>query len=306
MTSFFNDLKSEITDKRIIFLDNDTTNAILPPSFRKTRITLNMTLCAGDGVQFNGNNEVTDIEWFTRRIEGYGRNEKPTHIFCTTVNYNEEGLKKNIAYLESKPSLDILLLLYDDTNDAYLDALVRLFTNKINNIFEDFCCYCKKLNLYVLYNILKHNGTYKFDGVGQAIKLKNDWIDNYFSLYQEYTQYFTIDLKKNIITKNNGDEIIYNINKNNYFFQKINEHYKINKINEHELERERIRLNELNEKYRKEYKFKKGITSHISCKCNSNCKLLGKNGVCDENICYFDANANNKRLANSLSSIYKK
>jgi len=82
---------------------------------------------------------------------------------------------------------------------------MRLFNNKINNIFEDISCYGKKLNLEVLYHILKDNGTYHFFPINE---LKQNWMNNYFRSYQQYTEYFTIDFVQNKIVKNNGNKII--------------------------------------------------------------------------------------------------
>jgi len=111
MNFVFNKLKTIISDPRIIFLDTDAklpsfinnlNKSMISPSMRNiiqnmpkevqnemyALYQVNMTLCAGDGMQFGKINgierKITDIEWFTRNIIGHKRNEKKTYIFCTT------------------------------------------------------------------------------------------------------------------------------------------------------------------------------------------------------------------------------
>ena len=182
-------------DERIIDLDSD--NLVLPEWFSELEEPINLLICGGDG-EHDG---VTDIEYFTTGVKTVvGRPPQKITIFMTTTTYNEDGLQRNKDYLKSKPTLRVLLLIYNDKeqfinnerkkqylkhNDfdktyaydrnkydidstgnklsyfKYQKSLTQLFNRRIDNIYEDFACYAPTLDLITLYHILKPNiGTY--------------------------------------------------------------------------------------------------------------------------------------------------
>jgi hypothetical protein len=197
-------------DNRIIDLDLD--NPILPDFFRKLRDPINMTLCAGDGVEMtqdeNGvQKQMTNIEWFVTGHEGHDRENKPTTIFVTTKNWCKSSLEANKEYLRSRPDLQVILLVYDDKNPRrWKENLVRLFPNLIDNIYEDVGCYCDALDLRTLNEILRENGTYQFHYTPPKIKL---FLSELFN-YEAYFRYFTINLQLPFtIIKDNGDTLIF-------------------------------------------------------------------------------------------------
>ena len=65
-------------EKRIINLTMPLSETYIPWPDEP----LHMTLCAGDGVQMYNNTRTTDIEYFTRKYEGWNRENKDTNIFC--------------------------------------------------------------------------------------------------------------------------------------------------------------------------------------------------------------------------------
>jgi hypothetical protein len=183
-------------DNRIIDLDLD--NLKLPEFFKKNNIN-NLTLCVGDGehtllelegLEGTGSDiPITDIEWFaTKKIRKMKKiNSK---IFMVCKNYSPDALLKNIEYLKENPSLEVILLIYDYNSSKYKENLCLLFENSIDNIFEDFACYGKKLNLKILDCILKINGIYKMHKDKYSV---DEFIKN-LPYFQNYHGKFKIDL----------------------------------------------------------------------------------------------------------------
>jgi len=197
-----------VPDPRIIDLDKPFEEITLPAFFHQLRQPINMTLCAGDGIQSKGNqSNITDIEWFTTGREGFDRETKPTTIFMVTKNYSPTGLELNKQYLRSHPELKVILLVYDDESTRYKENLVRLFPNLISNIYEDQSCYGDKLDLKTLYGILNDGGKYLFDYADKTIK----FIEHLY-LYKDYLQYFTVNFDKMpySIKKDNGNRLSLN------------------------------------------------------------------------------------------------
>jgi hypothetical protein len=272
-------------DNRIIDLDKSLNEIELPAFFYELSKPINMTLCAGDGIQ----SEITDIESFTSGKEEYGRNKKPTRVFMTTKNYNQEGLNMNKKYLNDNKDLKVLLLIYDDTSIKYKENLVNLFSNTFGNIFEDSSCYGDKLDLKILYEILDNEGEY-FPNYMEKI---TNFIKQIY-IYDEYLKYFTITINggiNNSIKKDNGNKLILNkIMDTKYtsppyslwieeYNSAIQEYY------------DRKNLDTIDSEYRK--KTKEKLTN---CTSDSDCKFFGKNGTCEEdNHCYFDSKGGNKK-----------
>ena len=183
-------------DNRIIDLDLD--NLKLPEFFKKNNIN-NLTLCVGDGehtlfelegLKGTGSDiPITDIEWFaTKKIRKMEKiNSK---IFMVCKNYSPDALLKNIEYLKENPSLEVILLIYDYNSSKYKENLCLLFENSIDNIFEDYACYGKKLNLKILDCILKINGIYKM----HRNKYRVDEFIKNLPYFQNYHGKFKIDL----------------------------------------------------------------------------------------------------------------
>jgi len=183
-------------DNRIIDLDLD--NLKLPEFFKKNNIN-NLTLCVGDGehtlfelegLEGTGSDiPITDIEWFaTKKIRKMEKiNSK---IFMVCKNYSPDALLKNIEYLKENPSLEVILLIYDYNSSKYKENLCLLFENSIDNIFEDYACYGKKLNLKILDCILKINGIYKMHRNKYSV---DEFIKN-LPYFQNYHGKFKIDL----------------------------------------------------------------------------------------------------------------
>jgi hypothetical protein len=193
--------RSRRQDHRIIDLDKPFSELVLPLFLQSPGLSpINMTLCAGDGFQ----KEMTDIEWFTTRREGHGRETKKTTIFMVAKNYSPRTLQENIKYLKRHPELKVVLLVFDDNTLKYKDNLVKLFPQMISNIYEDFACYGDKLDLKTLYEILKDKGTYTFNYPPKLTK----WI-NHLYLYDEYLPYFTINLDTHpcTIIKDDGNRL---------------------------------------------------------------------------------------------------
>ena len=204
-------------DNRIIDLDLD--NPILPDFFKNLKQPINMTLCAGDGFQFNlikgelEKENITDIEWYTTSRQGFRREDKPTTIFITAKNYARNELELNKQYLRSHPELQVILLVYKDVYNHKIDKipkwkenLINLFPESINNIYEDVGCYGDKLDLKTLSIILREGGIYHMENYPSRVKkfikeLHHDY-------YKDYRKYFTINLEEQppykIIKDNNN------------------------------------------------------------------------------------------------------
>jgi hypothetical protein len=147
-----------VKDKRVIDLTKPLPSYIPWPSE-----PLHMTLCAGDGLQLHNGELKTDIEYFTKRIEGFNRETKSTNIFCCSPYYNPGGLLKNIEYLNEHRELKILLVLCDTTNKEHLDRFSSLFSNKLTVIQEDMACYGGALSYDILNHVLVPGGKYILD-----------------------------------------------------------------------------------------------------------------------------------------------
>ena len=190
-----------IEDARII--DLDVNDSELPIFFNNLAEPINMTLCAGDGFS----DGITDIEWFVTKKKGRGyRDQKPTTIFITTKNYNPDTLDINKQYLIDNPNLEVIFLVYNDKTSVWKDNLIKLFSNKINNIYEDDSCYGHILDLQTLKFILKDGGIYHL----LADHSKMDKFMGDLHYYKYYWQYFTIDLDNHPrkIIKNNENRLI--------------------------------------------------------------------------------------------------
>ena len=202
-------------DDRIIDLDLD--NPKLPEFFKDLERPINMTLCAGDGIQ----DGITNIEWYVTKKEGYSRENKPTTIFITTKNYAPEGLKENKKYLEENKHLKKILLIYDDTKPKWKTNLIKLLPNSIDNIYEDYACYGEILDLATLYGILRENGIYHISHTFKANPAHgtNYSISSFIELlpnYIHYLKYFTIDLEDMPCkSKERGETRCYKIIKDN-------------------------------------------------------------------------------------------
>jgi len=202
-------LDQEIIDltgeDRIIDLDKPLDEIKLPAFFSGLSSPINLTMCAGDGLQQG----ITDIEWFTTKKEGNSREKKPTTIFMVPTNYAPTILKLNIEYLMQNKHLKNILLVYDDIKYSYKEKynykekLVQLFPNLIDNIFEDFSCYGGMLNITTLYGILKENGRYVFN--------PPKFIDYVFidlRLNYDYLKFFNINTETGIIIKDNSNILL--------------------------------------------------------------------------------------------------
>ena len=196
----------------------------------------------------------------------------------TTKNYDSNGIQENITYLTSHPELKVILLLYDDKSPKYKDTLCKLFKNSIENIFLDDACWAEILDLKTLYEILVEGGIYKLDMKKELIKKWANKFSKDIEKYIDYVKFFTIDLDKGIIIKNNTNTIIYS---------KRTSHEDINKIIKTAMETqsmERPRLDKLESQWRDNLKEKR-----MNCTLDTDCNLLGKNGECIDNVCVFDS-----------------
>lgn len=188
------DDSSNLTDSRIINLSNDIyadQSGISWPSGE-----LNMTLCAGDGIQYYSDigRHICDIEAFTTGLPGYDREHKPTNIFCCSPSYNSDGLHQNIAYLRAHPELEIVLVLCDTTDPTQLIRLRELFKGRLTRINEDQACYGDTIGSDILFDILQPGGKYILDSMQ---KIRNCVQDTVHFKYK-----FIRDSNKLIITKN--------------------------------------------------------------------------------------------------------
>ena len=201
-------------DDRIIDLDLDDPK--LPEFFKDLEHPINMTLCAGDGIQ----DGITNIEWFVTKKEGFSRENKPTTIFITTKNYEPRGLEENKKYLKENKDLKVILLIYDHKKPKWKTNLIKLLPNSIDNIYEDKYCYGEILDLATLYEILKENGIYHIShtfenpdhGTNYSINSFIERLPNYIN----YLKYFTIDLEDMPCkSKERGETRCYKIIKDN-------------------------------------------------------------------------------------------
>ena len=271
-------------DNRIIDLDLDISS--LPDFFYELEQPINMTLCAGDGVQ----NGTSDIEWFVTKREGNDREKKPTTIFITTKNYQPRGLEQNKQYLRSHPELQTILLVYDDKNPKWKENLVRLFPTLIKNIYEDRACYGDKLDLKTLYEILREGGIYQMERYSPKVNLFMKELHS----YKDYWKYFTINLKNvpHEIIKNNENVLIlpstWQVPKET--FPDKDEQLMFDNTNANGLER--FKLDALDYEYRTKAKEKLS-----NCETDADCKFFGKNGVCNlqEKKCHFDTRGGDKK-----------
>lgn len=153
-------------DKRIIDLRKNIPHYIPWPSSGGTDGSLEaiqLTLCAGDGLQNNNDKMVTDIEWFTKGIEGFSREHKPTNVFCCSPDYNVSGLQHNMEYMEQNTELKILLVLCDMNNTVHVERFKELFSNRVTTIREDLSCYGPALSTNILQKVLVTGGQYIMD-----------------------------------------------------------------------------------------------------------------------------------------------
>ncbi len=188
-------------DKRVIDLRKSIPDYIPWPSGGTEGSTtreqsslepIQLTLCAGDGLQRHNDAMVTDIEWFTTGIEGFSREHKPTNVFCCSPDYNVPGLQHNIEYMEQHNELEILLVLCDTTNPVHLERFKELFSNRITTIREDLSCYGPALSTEILQKVLVTGGQYILDDHRK------------YNTYPRTDSKFTYELKapnKLIITK---------------------------------------------------------------------------------------------------------
>lgn len=282
-------------DNRIIDLDLD--NPILPDFFNDLKQPINMTLCAGDGVQ----DKITDIEWFTTSRKGHNREKKPTTIFITTKNYAPDALEQNKQYLRSHTELQVILLVYNDKIPKWKENLINLFPESINNIYEDAACYGDKLDLKTLYKILREGGIYQMVRYFPTVNL---FIGELHS-YKDYWKYFTIDL----------ENIPYKIIKDNENALILPSTWQVPKAKNNDKDErlmfdntdanglERFKLDVLDDERRTKAKAKLS-----NCETDADCKFFGKNGTCEleEKLCYFDSNKGGKKKKTNKSKKTRK
>jgi len=275
-------------DSRII--DLDLENPTLPDFFYRLEQPINMTLCAGDGIQQG----MTDIEWFVRKRIGFSREEKPTNIFITTKNYNPEYLESNKTYLRSRPKLKVILLIYDDKNPKWKENLSKLFPGLINNIYEDNACAGEILDLKTLHEILREGGTYT---TAKNKEETNLFMRNLYS-YKNYLQFFTIDLTSmpRTIIKNNANRLIlpsdadWENKYTNSLVDTLDDGDRLTHVNTYGNGLERFKLDVLEDEFRSKAKAKLS-----NCDTDTDCKFFGKNGVCIEKQCIFDEKGGKKK-----------
>jgi hypothetical protein len=139
-------------DNRIIDFRNKTQT--IPQEFINKIIIRNMIFACGDGYlrpRFgipNDTQQILDLEAYTNASKyanfsdlkecdydiKYFRNY---NIFCSSYDYNEKGLHKNIEYLRNHPELNVLLCLFDISNKIEMSKFSELFTNSIKMIDTD-------------------------------------------------------------------------------------------------------------------------------------------------------------------------
>ena len=193
-------------DKRVIDLRKSIPDYIPWPSGGTEGSTtreqsslepIQLTLCAGDGLQNNNDKMVTDIEWFTKKIKGFSREHKPTNVFCCSPDYNMPGLQHNMEYMKQHDELEILLVLCDTTNPVHLERFKELFSGRITTIREDMACYGPALSTEILQKVLVTGGQYIIDDHRK------------YNMYPRTDEKFTYQLEapnKLIITKISSTE----------------------------------------------------------------------------------------------------
>jgi hypothetical protein len=158
-------------DKRIIDFRNETQT--IPVDFIENVLIRKMIFACGDGYQqprfgiSNDIQQILDLDAYTNakqyvnfadlKEDDYDRKYfRNYNIFCCSYNYNEKGLHKNIDYLRNHPELNILLCLFDITNESELTKFSELFKNSVRMIDTD------DIRLYIpsniAYNILIEGG----------------------------------------------------------------------------------------------------------------------------------------------------
>jgi hypothetical protein len=158
-------------DKRIIDFRNETQT--IPEEFIENILIRKMIFACGDGYQqprfgiSNEIQEILDLDAYTNakqyvnfdelKEDDYDRKYfRNYNIFCCSYNYNEKGLHKNIDYLRNHPELNILLCLFDITNECELAKFSELFQNSIRMIDTDDIRFYIPSN--IAYNILVEKG----------------------------------------------------------------------------------------------------------------------------------------------------
>ena len=158
-------------DKRIIDFRNETQT--IPEEFIENVLIRKMIFACGDGYQQprfgipNEIQEILDLDAYTNakqyvnfdelKEDDYDRKYfRNYNIFCCSYNYNEKGLHKNIDYLRNHPELNILLCLFDITNESEIEKFSKLFQNSIRMIDTDDIRYYISSN--IAYNILVEKG----------------------------------------------------------------------------------------------------------------------------------------------------
>ena len=189
-------------DKRIIDLRRPIPEYVPWPDE-----PLQLTLCAGDGMQRANNKLITDIEYFTSGIEGYNREYKPTNIFCCSPTYNLSGIEKNIGYMADNKELKILLVLCDTTNDQQLKNFKLLFKNKLQVIQEDIACYGATLSNTILHDVLVPGGYYMLDDYQKKRGYVKDTARFSYS-EPEFNKLIITKQLNNVEQSNNGEQDI--------------------------------------------------------------------------------------------------
>jgi len=158
-------------DNRIIDFRNKTQT--IPEEFIENVLIRKMIFACGDGYQQprfgipNEIQEILDLDAYTnaKQYVNFDQLEEDDYdrkyfrnynIFCCSYNYNEKGLHKNIEYLKNHPELNILLCLFDITNDSEIEKFSKLFQNSIRMIDTDDIRYYIPSN--IAYNILVKKG----------------------------------------------------------------------------------------------------------------------------------------------------
>lgn len=183
---------------RVIDLRNALPTNIMWPSG-----PLQLTLCAGDGVQKYKDKMVTDIEWFSTRLEGHSRETKSTNVFCCSPDYNVPGLLENIQYLNTYPELKVLLVLCDTTNAEHLRKFAEIFGNKLTIINEDMACSGQALSPEILIRVLVPGGKYIIDDMTKIREYKEQTND----LIIEMQEYNKMVITKPISSLHSGNKV---------------------------------------------------------------------------------------------------
>jgi len=170
-------------DERIIDLDSD--DLVLPEWFSELEEPINLLICGGDG-EHDG---VTDIEYFTTTVKTVvGRPPQKITIFMTTTTYNEDGLQRNKDYLKSKPTLRVLLLIYNHKEQFINNERKKQYLKDYENNMTEMNSY--DINKYNLDSTGSKLSYFKYQK--SLTKLFNGSIDN---IYEDLACYApTLDL----------------------------------------------------------------------------------------------------------------